>query len=508
LRITFRAYNEGAAFRYTFPGNAGSEIHLTGETSEFRFPPNTFGWEEHGTEGEYHRVEVSDIQPWCERPLTLEFSDGLFAGLGEAANSDYPRMLLSPLPGTPDALVTALGGPTSNTALRHDRMPNDPSATLHVGDSTPWRYLIVGRKPGDLLERDYLSLDLNPPLALKDVSWIHPGKAMRDVTLTTTNSKAVIDFAATAGLKYLLLDSQWYGPETAGGDATTPRAPHLDLPEVIRYARSKNIGVILYVDRRQMKAQRDVLFPLYEKWGVAGVKIGFVDVGPQADTAWIAQTIRKAAEHHLVLNIHDGYRPTGQTRTYPNLLTVEGIRGNEHFPTPEHDCTLPFTRYLAGSADFTVCYYDHRLRNTHAHQLARAVISYSPLQSILWYDRPSRYHGEPEMEFFRRVPTVWDDTKVLNGEIGKFATVARRSGNDWFIGTVNDSEPRRLAVPLSFLAPGKKYTAHLYYDDPAAATATKVGVKTMPVDAHTVLDLSLEPAGGEAMWIESDLISR
>ena len=240
------------------------------------------------------------------------------------------------------------------------------------------------------------------------------------------------------------------------------------------------MGLIVYVDRRQIKKQRDILFPLYEKWGIKGVKIGFVDVGPQDETAWITETIQKAAEHHLMLNIHDGYRPTGLARTYPNLMTVEGIRGNEHMPTPEHNCTLPFTRYIAGSADYTVCYYDKRIKPSHAHQLAMAVVSFSPLQWIFWYDRPSMYKNEPEIEFFRHVPTVWDDTKVVGGEIGQYATIARRSGEDWFIGTINGSEKRQLEIPLDFLAPGKSYIAHIYSDDDSATTRTKVGIESAP----------------------------
>jgi hypothetical protein len=500
LRITLRAYDEGAAFRYSFPKQDSREFRFTGEQSEFRFPENTFGYEEHGTEGEYRRAKISDIEPWCERPLTLEYANGLFACLCEADNENYPRMLLSPLPGVPGALVSALGGTTSNTA--NDLSPGDSTATLHTGDATPWRMFVVGERPGDLLERNYLMLNLNPPLALKDLSWIKPGKVMRDTTLTTANSKAIIDFAAQAGLQYVHLDWHWYGtedPET--GDATTVRVRNLDIPEIIRYGREKNMGLILYVDRRQIKKQRDVLFPLYEKWGVKGVKIGFVDVGPQTETAWITETIKKAAEHHLMLNIHDGHRPTGFARTYPNLLTVEGIRGNEHFPTPEHNCTLPFTRYVAGSADYTVCYYDRRLQTTHAHQLAMAVVSYSPLQWIFWYDRPDMFGGEPEVEFFQHVPTVWDDTKVINGEIGKFATIARRSGNDWFIGTINDSEPRQLELPLNFLTAGRQYIAHIYADNDSVPTRTHVAVETRPVDSLMTLDVPLHAAGGQAVWI-------
>jgi alpha-glucosidase len=504
LRITFRAYDEGAALRYTFPDQPTREFKFAGERTEFRFPADTFGYEEHGTEGEYRRAKISEIQPYCERPLTLEFAAGFLASLAEAANQRYPRMLLSVAPGQPNALVTALGGSSSN--LAHERefaQRHDASITLAAGESTPWRLLIVGDRPGDLLERNYLMLNLNPPNALTDTSWIKPGKAMRDTTLTTANSKAIIDFAATAGLSYVHLDWKWYGGvefESAG--EVLVRAPNLDVPEIVRYGRAKGVGLILYIDRRQLKRDREHIFELLAGWGVAGVKLGFVDVGPQAETAWITDTIALAARHHLMLNIHDGYRSTGLSRTWPNLMTVEGIRGNEHFPTPEHNCTLPFTRYVAGCGDYTVCYYDKRLKTTHAHQLAMNVISYSPLQWIFWYDRPALYHGEPEVEFFRVVPTVWDETKVVQGEIGKFATLARRHGESWFVGTINNSEPRTLSVALDFLPRGRKFTAHIYADDDTVATATKVSVKTSEVDASTTLEVPLHAAGGQAIWLE------
>ncbi|HEX9045856.1 MAG TPA: glycoside hydrolase family 97 catalytic domain-containing protein, partial [Verrucomicrobiae bacterium] len=507
MRLTFRAYNEGAAFRYSFPGSITNEFHFLGEHSEFHFPTGTFGYEEHGTEGEYGRVPLGQIQPQCERPLTLQFKSGFFAGLAEADNENFPRMLLAPEPGTRGTLVSSLGGTTSNTVEQRDAVENNPTALLHGGDSTPWRTFIVGRKPGELLEHNDLILNLNRPCALADISWIKPGKVMRDTTLTMAGSKDIIDFAATAGLQYLLLDSGWYGSEDFSvGDATRPRAGRtrpmpLDIQELVRYGREKNVGLVLYVDRRQMKKQRDILFPLYEQWGVAGVKIGFVDVGPQSETAWITETIQKAAEHHLLLNIHDGYRSTGLERTWPNLLTVEGIRGNEHMPTPEHNCTLPFTRYLGGRGDYTVCYYTSRKQTTFAHQLGMAVISFSPLQSVFWYDRAAEYQGELEVEFFRHVPTVWDDTKVLAGEIGKYAAIARRSGDDWFIGVINDSEARTLKLPFDFLAKDKKYEAHIYSDDEAAPTRTHVGIATRVVDAQAVIDVPLMPAGGAAIWL-------
>jgi alpha-glucosidase len=502
LRLVFRAYNEGAALRYEFPAQATKQFRFAGELTEFRLPPGTFGYEEHGTEGEYHRVPVGEIQPWCERPLTLEFADGRFACLAEAANQNYPRMLLSSLPGVSGALVSALGGQTANTDAFKQR--HDPTATVAAGGTTPWRLFVVGEKPGELLERNFLLLNLNPPSVLVETSWIKPGKAMRDTTLTTVNSKAIIDFAATAGLSYVHLDWKWYGGvefEEAGDILV--RAPNLDLPEIVRYGREKNVGLILYIDRRQLKRQRDEFFAMCERWGVKGVKIGFVDVGPQDETAWITETIRQAAAYHLMLDIHDGYRSTGLSRTWPNLMTVEGIRGNEHFPTAEHNCTLPFTRYIAGAGDYTICYYDKRLQTTHAHQLAMAVVSFSPLQWIFWYDRPAQYRGEPEVEFFRRVPTVWDETRVVDGRIRQYATIARRSSDDWFIGTINADTPRQLQIRLNFLSPGQRYVAHLYADDDAVPTATKVAINTRQVDAQTTLDVSLRPAGGLAIWIEA-----
>jgi alpha-glucosidase len=497
LRISFRAYDEGAAFRYSFPKQA---MRFTGEATEFRFPPGTYGYEEHGTEGEYVRVKVADIQPQCERPLTLEYASGLFASLAEADNENYPRMLLSGLSGVSGALVSALGGATSNMLKGgHD----DPGVSLAAGDATPWRVFVLGRKPGDLLERNYLLLNLNPPNALKDISWIRPGKAMRETTLTTANAKAIVDFAEKVGLQYVGFDWKWYGTEDPEkGDATTVRVPNLDIRETVRYAAGKGIGVSVYVDRRQIRKQRDILFPLYEKWGVKAVKIGFVDVGAQTETVWITETIRTAAEHHLVLTIHDGYRATGNNRTYPNMLTVEGIRGNEHMPTPEHNATLPFTRYVAGIGDYTICYYTPRKKTTYAHQLAMSVVSFSPMQWILWYDKPSDYQGEPEIEFFKQLPTVWDETRVIHGKIGEFAAIARRKNDSWFIGTVNNSQSRTLDLPLTFLTAGRKYVAHIYFDDDRLSTRTKVAIEIRTVDSRTVLEAVLKAAGGQAIWIE------
>jgi len=304
-----------------------------------------------------------------------------------------------------------------------------------------------------------------------------------------------------------MYDANWYGTDQTS-DATQIRQPNLDIKDMAAYAHAHHMGAGLYVDARQVKKQRDVLFPLFRNdWGMDLVKIGFVPVGPQADTEWITQTLQKAAENHLMLNIHDGFRQTGIVRTYPNLLTVEGIRGNENMPSAQHNCTLPFTRYVLGTGDYTVCYLSPRIQTTHAHQLAMGVISFSPLQWLYWYDTPAMYApaqgGVPvELEFWRHMSTVWTDTRVINGKIGEFATIARQSGQEWFIGTINSQEPRTLKIPLTFLEAGKTFTAHIYADSDQVQTRTKVAVEVRTVNSQTTLDVPLKAAGGQAIWIE------
>jgi len=492
LEVIVRAYNEGLAFRYRILGS-GPVLYLS-EQSEFRFPQGAQAWEEHGTEGEYRKVPVEKIAAGCERPLTVDLGDGRYAAVMEAANADSPRMLLSPVRGSRGTLATELGGAVRAVA---------PYAT-------PWRMVLVGERPGDLVERNYLALNLNPPSEIKDTSWIKPGKVIREVTLSTQGGKECVDFAVKHGLSYIEYDAGWYGYEyEEASDATRvsldprrvgsiPNHGGLDLPEVIRYAKEKGVGVFLYVNRLALERQLDTLLPLYAQWGVKGMKFGFVNVGPQEWTAWLHEAIRKAAGHRLLIDVHDAYRPSGFARTYPNLLTQEGIRGNEHMPTATHNATLPFTRFLAGAGDYTICYFTDRIKTTRAHQLALAAAFYSPLQFLYWYDRPSAHAGEPETEFFDKVPTVWDETRVVDGRIGEFFTIARRRGGEWYVGSITGDSPRELTIPLAFLDAGKKYVAHIYENGKGK---TDVVISTRPVDAGTVLKVALPAAGGHAMRI-------
>ncbi len=509
LQVVFRAYNEGIAFCYVIPKQNGWEqIHIAKEKSEFRFSDDHTAWAVYSAQGRYAEVPLSGIKPGCERPLAIKIDENTFAVLAEARLVDYARMKFAPLKDVPHALVSLLSS----------------SVQADLPLSTPWRVVMVADSPGRLLENNHLILNLNDPCEIKDPSWIKPGKVIREVTLTTIGGKACVDFAARHNLQYVEFDAGWYGHEySEESDATTvnvdpKRSPGpLDLPEVIQYAKERGIGIILYVNRRSLERQLDDVLPLFQSWGVKGVKYGFVNVGSQKWTDWLHEAVRKAAAHQLMVDVHDEYRPTGYSRTYPSLMTQEGIAGDETSPTNHQTLTILFTRMLAGAADNTICYYDSRVdRNaTHAYQLAKAVCLYSPWQFVYWYDRPpsaphekggaggsKRFIGdEPELEFFDHMPTVWDDTRVIHGRIGQHAVIARRSGQDWFVGCMNADEPRTLEIPLDFLTKQKNYVAHIYRDDKTVPTHTHVRVQQQPVTAATVLTVSMAANDGQAIRI-------
>jgi len=419
--------------------------------------------------------------------LALNLKNGLSVALAEAQMTDYARMKFSLDPKTPNALLATLYS----------------SVDVIPAYSTPWRVIMAGEKSTDLIEHKELILNLNPENKLQDVSWIKPGKAIRVSRLTQADAKSFVDFAAERGLQYIHLDAGWYGPEMKMSSSAlkVSETRDLNIPELVEYASSKGIGLWLYVNQRALVQQLDSILPLYKKWGVKGIKFGFVQVGNQLWSTWLHEAVRKCAEFGLMVDIHDEYRPTGFSRTYPNLMTQEGIRGNEEMPDADHNTILPFTRFLAGPADYTICYYNPRIKNTHAHQLALSVIYYSPIQFMFWYDNPSLYHGEPEVEFFKHVKTVWDDTKILNGEIGNYITVARRSGNEWFVGAITNKQARQISIPMSFLEKGKKYTMIVYQDDDTVQTNTKVGVSEKIVNSKSVLTFDLKASGGVALYI-------
>jgi len=495
LQLILRAYNEGAAFRYLIPEQEGlNDFTIEEENTQFRFTKNHIAYAVYSAQGIYSKTTLDKIRPDCERPLTIEVDSDLYLAVAEAALVDYARMRLQPVKDEPHALKSMLAR----------------EVKAKTPFTTPWRVVMLADSPAELLEHNYLILNLNAPCAIKDTSWIKPGKVIREVTLTTIGGKACVDFAVQRGLQYVEFDAGWYGHEyDEDADATTidvdskrSKGP-LDLHDVINYGQQRNIGIILYVNRRALEQQLDEILPLYKKWGVKGVKYGFVQVGSQKWTAWLHEAVRKAADYQLMVDVHDEYRPTGYCRTYPNLMTVEGVRGNECMPTAEENLILPFTRLLCGPADCTVCwYYTKRTKNTHAHQLATSVVFYSPWQFLFWYDRPAQYKGELELDFFKYLPTVWDQTQVIDGKIGEYITLARRKGDQWFVGGLNAVTRREMNIPLTFLTPQKQYTAYIYADaDPEGKDPWKVKIEQEQVNCQTVLTVATAPNGGCAIRI-------
>ena len=200
-----------------------------------------------------------------------------------------------------------------------------------------------------------------------------------------------------------------------------------------------------------------------------------------------------------MVNEHDDWRPTGEQRIWPNLLTAEGIRGNEEMPDATRNTVLPFVRYLAGAADYMICYYDPRIKTTYARQLALSVVHYSPLQTLYWYDKPELSHDEPELAFWDRIPTTWNETRVLDWRPGQSMSVARRKGDEWFDGSITNNDARTESLHFDFLPSGRRYEATIYAGDPTAPTRTRVGVQTRKIDAATVLTVDPAPSGGQAI---------
>lgn len=509
LLLEVRAYNEGIAFRYIYDEheNGGRYLHITEEKTEFTLPENTKAWFTGRAQSKYELLPLSNWPNECERPLTLELANGRYACLLEAEVVNYTRT----------KFVLSENKPNTILCKPYDAVDEiSPFAT-------PWRVVMAADKAGELLENNDIILNLNPPCEIENTWWIRPGKVMRETTLSTKGAKELVDFAVKRNLQYIHFDAGWYGYEyVKESDATTvtvdPRRNpkgDLDLKEAIAYAKKHGIGVFVYVNQRALYAQLDEILPLYKSWGIDGIKFGFVQVGSFRWTTWMHEAVIKCAKYGLLVDIHDEYRPTGFSRTYPNLLTQEGIHGNEEMPSATQNTIQPFTRYIAGAADYTVCYYVQKsiieaagkkskrpLQTTPAHQLALSVICYSPLQFLYWYDKPSDSQDEPELAFFDAVPTVWDDTKVLDGKPGEFASIARRSGNKWFVGIITNDEKREIRFSFDFLEPGKTYYAHLYYDDPKVKTRTQVGIKKIKVTHQSTLDIALKATGGEAMMIE------
>jgi alpha-glucosidase len=518
--LIIRVFDGAVALRYRLVGlPAGRKaLRIMGERTNFRFQPGARLYAGRD-EGDLHLstqaglaplghpdpTSSSDSGPLADLPVTVDTGDGLFACLAESDRLHYPRMMVTP--GKSGGLVSHLMRfPARATGWGgEDNTPPEPDFEMDLGQSTPWRVLLIGDSARALIERHAIVPLLASENRLGDTSWIKPGQVFRIMPpYTTDTSLRAVDFAEKHKIEYVMFDAHWYGD---GTDASAPTAPiaGLDLQRVIDYGKSRNIGIILYIDRVAVTRALDDMCRLYQQWGVAGVKLGFMWEGRQSDVDFIYKIVKAFGDHRMVVNLHDDLRPAGLERTLPNYLTMEGVKGNEQFPPARHNVNLAFTRMIVGPADYTICYAQDRNQTTKAHQLALAVTCYSPLTSVYWYDKAEKYDtGDwPELKWFDDCPTTWDETRAIAGELGEYVIIARRKGSRWYLGAITNEMERRVDLPLDFLGAGS-WKATRYTDGTLTRPAwkTPVSIASEPVTSTSKLHLQLNAAGGQAILFD------
>ncbi len=528
--VVFRAYDDGVAFRYRFPAQDGwPRLLVTSERTEFALPDDARAYalplNSFTTPYEklYQKKRVADIpKDWLlGLPLLIECPGRGWAAITEANLTNYAGMYLAPSGGRPTTLTSRLSP-----------LPKEPKLAVKASlpHVSPWRVLLLAEGPLPMIESDLL-LHLNEPCALADTSWIRTGKTtfpwwndyyLDNVPfkpgLNTATMKYYIDFCAEAGIPYHSLDgfenTAWYGGPIVPfkGPGITKGIAGLDLAEVVRYARTKGVRLRLWMHWLGAQAHMDQAFPKYREWGIEGVMIDFMDRDDQEMVNWQHRLIRKAAENHLTLTLHGVAKPTGLERTYPHLLTHEGVLNLEYNKwdkagcTPEHQVIVPFTRMLAGPLDFhqgsfrsvPVEKYKPRYKaplvmGTPSRTLAMYVVYQDHLPMVV--DYPSAYRGHPGLAMLAKIPTSWDDTKAISGVVGEYVVIARRSGAEWYVGAMNDNRPRELHIPLHFLGTGR-YRAEIYGDAPQREADRQLLQRNEEVAAQDTLKISLASAGG------------
>jgi alpha-glucosidase len=525
--IEARVYDSAVAFRYYVPEQeALTRYQLVQEDTEFRPSTDATAWAlrlpnyQSGYESEYVKQVLSALSNQGGvssyilngAPMLLHLPGVAWAAICEADLEGNSAMYLENPSGNWEGhyLVTKISPPVDG---------NGPVVDASLPHASAWRVLLLGDTPGDLIESNVIT-DLNPPNRVADTSWIHPGKASWDwwsgdigpdgkSAYTTKNMEYYVDFAARSGFPYMMLDAGW-----SGHDITKLRG-NVDVPELARYAAKKNVKVWIWLYSKSVAAQMKAAFPLYEKWGVAGVKIDFILRNDQKGIQFYYDVAKLAAKYHLMVDFHGTTTPWGIDRTYPNVLSYEGILGLENNKAGRRDSPIdrtvfPFTRMLSGPLDYTPGAFNNVTQDnfiarserpmamgTRAQQLALYVVYRAPIEMVS--DAPSAYANQPSFQFIRDVPVTWDATRVLAGEPGEFITIVRRHGHDWYLGSITNWTSRNLHVPLTFLGKGT-YTAEIYEDAPDADQHPKhVLVRKLLVQSSNTLTLPLAEGGGCAI---------
>jgi alpha-glucosidase len=530
--LVFRAYNEGVAFRWE--STIKDDIIVVSEETEFSFAADHTVWfpEEESLfthqEREYLQLPLSEIthERFCSPPALVDIREGPKVLISEANLFDYPGIYLRG-DVEPHTLKGKFPRVVVKDTLRRDRdlLPverADYIARTPGKRSFPWRVIAIAPEDKDIITNQMVFL-LSEPSRIEDPSWIKPGKVAWDwwnynniygvpfeAGINTETYKYYVDFASAHGIEYIILDEGWY----VLGDLTAIN-PDIDMPALLAHAREKNVGVILWVVWKTLDDQLELVMPMFEAWGVAGLKVDFM----QRDDQWMVnyywRIAEEAAKRKMLVDFHGSYKPAGLHRTWPNVLTREGVRGMEwgkwsDKATPEMAVTLPFIRMWAGPMDYTPGAMLNATKEnfrpvmrkpmsqgTRAHQLAMYVVFESPLQMLS--DNPTHYLREEEcMEFLSEVPVVWDETLVPDARLGDYVVVARRKGHEWYIGAMTDWDAREVEIDLSFLG-DRKYEATIWKDGPNAHRNAQDYVKeSIIVDKDTRLKISMAPGGGWA----------
>ncbi len=530
--LTIRVYDDGAAYRFetSLPG----PVTVVSEQVEFVFPGNPQAWfpEEESfqthSERKFLSVSLNDVteKRFASCPVVVNPAGGPKVAVTEADLEDYAGMYLAGEAGAPGKLVGRFPAYPLKEEAKNDRnvpvTERAPYLVKTAGRRTyPWRVLLIAARDGILIESPLVYRLAKP--ASGDFSWVKPGKVAWDwwnalnlagvdfrAGVNTETYKHFIDFAAEHKIEYVILDEGWYKL----GDLLSV-VPAVNVEEIVAYGKAKGVGIILWAIWKTLDDQLEKAMDRFSAWGIAGLKVDFM----QRDDAWMVNYYYKiaaeAAKRRFLLDFHGAYKPTGLYRTFPNVLTSEGVMGLEHNKwsrdiTPEHDVTLPFTRMAAGPMDYTpgamvnggmrnfqVIYNQPMSQGTRCHQLAMYVVYESPLQMLA--DTPTNYRREPScLDFLSRVPTVWDETRVLEAKIGDYVLAARRSGADWYVGAMSDEKARELVLDLSFLGEGS-FEMSLFEDGPNAdRNGNDFQKVAKTVTRADKLTLKLAPGGGAA----------
>lgn len=487
FNIIVRVFDGSIAFRYQISQQqqvGDNKIHKELTTFVFNKSLQVY---QYNQESVFTPTNIDSLKNTCDFPATITDNKNIYVSVGEADNENYTKA----------ELAKGIASHSLQVSFLHDTIVH-----AAVNFETPWRTISYSAKAIGLHDYSKLYLKLVKPATDSVPKWIVPGKLIRS-QLTTADGVRCVDFAAKNDFQYVMFDAGWYGKEFRTSSDPTTYIEELNIPQVIQYGKSKNIGIILYVNYVGLKMHLDEIIPLYKKWGVAGIKFGFVDGLSQNGITWLMHAVKSFTDAGFIVDVHDNYKPTGMSRKFPGWLTQEGIRGDENAPDAFHTTVLPFTRFLAGPADFTFCYpnaqndFSKNLKVSMAQQLALTVIYFSPLQSIFWYGRPENYTDEKQIEFFRYVPTVWNESHYLTGEIGKYISVARRKGNVWFMGNAAGMQDWKDTIKLNFLNPNTTYKAVLYED----GTTGGIVKRTIEVKRGDSFPIHIKAKGGQSVII-------